>query len=175
LADDLRYPVGRFKKVDQLSPDERAAALDILEAAPARMRDAVRGLNDAQLDTPYREGGWTVRQVVHHVPDSHMNAYVRVRLALTEDNPTIKPYEEARWAQLPDARSAPVELSLTLLDAMHARWLLLMRSLATEDFARPFIHPEGWNGTLDTVAAMYAWHCHHHTAHITRLRDRMGW
>jgi hypothetical protein len=135
----------------------------------------VKGLSDSQLDTPYREGGWTVRQVIHHVPDSHLNAYIRVRLALTEDNPTIKPYEEKLWAELPDARTAPVELSLGLLESVHARWVLLMRSIAPEDFARRFIHPEGWNGTLDTIAAMYAWHCHHHTAHITRLRERMDW
>jgi hypothetical protein len=167
--------VGRFKKKDALQRDERDAALSVLEAAPSKLRQAVQGLSDAQLDTPYREGGWTVRQVVHHVPDSHLNAYMRIRLALTEQEPTVRPYQEALWAELPDAKSGPVEPSLVLLDAVHQRLVGLLRSLDEKDFSRRFIHPEGWNGTIDTLVGMYAWHSRHHTAHVTGLRDRLGW
>jgi hypothetical protein len=167
--------VGRFRKKDALSREEREAALGVLEEAPDKLGLAVQGLSDAQLDTSYREGGWSLRQVVHHVPDSHLNAYVRIRLALTEDQPVVRPYDEGRWAELPDARSGPVEPSLALLAAVHQRLLRLLRSLEEKDFARSFIHPEGWNGTIDTLVGMYAWHSRHHTAHVTRLRDRMGW
>ena len=140
------------------------------------MRGAVDGLSDAQLDTPYRPGGWTVRQVVHHLPDSHLNAYTRCRLALTEASPTIRPYDEARWAELPDARSAPVAVSLALLDALHMRWGLLLSQLGTDDWSRTFNHPEHRRLiSLDEVLAMYAWHGEHHVAHVTRLRERMKW
>lgn len=149
--------------------------IDVIAAAPLRMREAVAGLDAAQLDTPYREGGWTVRQVVHHVPDSHMNAYVRVKLALTEDEPTIKPYEEAAWAQLPDSRITPVEVSLALLEALHTRWVDLLRAMDGADFKRSFRHPEHGAVTLDWLVGMYAWHSRHHVAHITSLRERMGW
>ena len=139
------------------------------------MTAAVAGLDDRQLDTPYRPGGWTVRQVVHHYADSHANSYVRFRLALTEDAPVIKPYDEQRWAELPDAKSAPISVSLTLLSALHQRWVLLLRSLDDQTFARTFIHPELGEMRLDKTLGLYAWHCHHHVAHITNLRARQGW
>ena len=154
---------------------ELAAFVDQIAETPARMRAAVARLNDAQLDTPYRPGGWTVRQVVHHVPDSHMNSYVRFRLALTEDAPVIKPYEEARWAELHDARTLPVEPSLELLESLHARWVPLLRSLNEADWKRIFRHPEMGLVRLEQNAALYAWHGRHHVAHITKLRERMGW
>src|SRR5690349_4168525 len=141
-APDLRYPIGRFDSSRELEAADVAVAIDAIAAAPARLREAVAGLDDAQLDTPYRPGGWTVRQLVHHVADSHLNAYVRFRLALTEDGPTIKPYLEALWAELPDARQAPVEVSLALLDALHARWVMLLRTLSATDLERTFVHPE---------------------------------
>jgi uncharacterized damage-inducible protein DinB len=172
---DLRYPIGPFR-FEGLTDRTREECVARIAAAPARLRSAVAGLTAEQLDTPYRPGGWTVRQVVHHVPDSHLHAYTRVRLALTESTPTIKPYEEARWAELPDARAAPIDISLGLLDALHTRWLLLLKELTPADGARTFRHPEhGRDFTIDEVIAMYAWHGEHHVAHITSLRDRMGW
>src|SRR5580765_499693 len=174
--EDLRYPVSRFQKPQSLEPKQRRGAIDTIAEAPTKLRAAVSGLTDAQLDTPYRPEGWTVRQVVHHVPDSHLNAYTRIKLALTEEEPTIKPYEEARWAELPDARSGPIEPSLALLQFLHQRWLLLLRKLRPADFARRFRHPEhNRMFGLDEVLAMYAWHGQHHVAHITSLRRRMGW
>jgi hypothetical protein len=149
--------------------------MDEIEQAPARLRAVVAGLSDAQLDTPYRPVGWTVRQVVHHVPDSHLNSYVRFRLALTEKEPTIKPYDESRWAELTDARTAPIEISLALLESLHARWTLLLHSLKPEDFSREFRHPELGTVSLDKNLALYAWHGRHHVAHIASLRERMGW
>lgn len=177
MGDDesIRYPVGRFEPAAEATDVLRDEALGILDAAPGRLREAVRGLDDARLDTPYREGGWTVRQVVHHLPDSHLNGYVRTRWALTEERPRIKVYEQAAWAELPDARSAPVELSLALLEAVHARWLPLLRSLGPADLACRVVHPEGGEPTVDTLIQLYAWHSRHHTAHILGLRDRMGW
>jgi len=138
------------------------------------MQEAVRGLNDEQLDTPYREGGWTVRQVVHHVPDSHLNAYCRWKLALTEDVPTIKPYDEAAWAQLADAK-LPVQVSLALLKSVHKRWVTVLKAMAPEQGARRFQHPELGERNLDQYLALYSWHSRHHVAHITELRKRMGW
>jgi len=176
MSDDLRYPLGKFSYDGTMTDARRAECVARIAAAPAGLRAAVVGLDDGQLDTPYRPGGWTVRQVVHHVPDSHLNAYTRTRLALTEDSPTIKPYEEARWAELPDARSLPVEISLRLLEALHARWVPLLERLGPADGARQFRHPEqGRLITIDEVVAMYAWHGEHHAAHVTRLRERMGW
>ncbi len=172
---DLRYPIGKFKWEGQTSDQQRRQHIDEIAVAPARVRDAANGLNEQQLDTPYRPGGWTVRQVVHHLPDSHMNAYVRFKLALTEQNPTIKPYEEARWAELTDGRTAPLEVSLTLLDSLHHRWVMLLRSLAAADWARTFQHPELGPMTLEKNLALYAWHGKHHVAHITSLRERNGW
>jgi hypothetical protein len=172
---DLRYPIGPFR-FEGLNEREREECLTRIAAAPARLRAAVAGLTAEQLDTPYRPGGWTVRQVVHHVPDSHLNAYVRIRLALTEDTPTIKPYEEARWAELPDARTLPVEASLALLEGLHVRWVALLRSLGAAEGARQFHHPEhGRRITVDELIAMYAWHGEHHVAHVTSLRARNGW
>jgi uncharacterized damage-inducible protein DinB len=175
MTDDPRYPIGRLKKTEHLTVEQREESLGVLEAAPDRLRAAVRGLSDDQLDTPYREGGWTVRQIVHHLPDSHLNAYVRVRLALTEDEPTVRPYDEKLWAELPDARSGPVEPSLALLEGVHARLVTLLRSVDEPSYARRFVHPEGYTGTIDTLIGMYAWHSKHHTAHVTTLRERMGW
>jgi DinB superfamily len=164
---DLRYPIGKFSFDGDVSDGARAARIADIEAAPAALRQALAGLGDSRLDTPYRPGGWTLRQLAHHVPDSHMNAYVRFKLALTEDAPTIKPYEEARWAELPDTRDTPVEVSLALLDALHRRWAALLRAMRPADFARTFVHPEhGRAMTLDHALAMYAWHGKHHVAHV---------
>ena len=172
---DLRYPVGKFEARSGFSPDERKNLIGEIAATPQRMRDAVRGLDDKRLDTPYREGGWTVRQVVHHVPDSHVNAYIRLKFALTEDTPTIKPYDQAVWAMLPDSQKTPIETSLTLLESLHERWVILLRSIAPQDFARKFTHPEHGPVNIDWLVSMYAWHGRHHVGHITSLRERMGW
>lgn len=173
---DPRYPIGPFVVPASLTVDERAAAIEQVAWAPAALRRAAQGLDDARLATPYRDGGWTVRQVVHHVPDSHINAYVRFKLALTEERPTIKPYDQARWAELADVTAVPVDVSLTLLTALHTRWVALLRAMSPADFARAFVHPEmGRTLTLDQTLALYAWHGRHHTAHITALRERMGW
>lgn len=174
---DLRYPIGPFGGLEgEVSPARRAAWLTEISDLPAQLRAAVTGLNDAQFDTPYRPGGWTVRQVVHHVPDSHVNAYVRCKLALTEDRPTIKPYEEARWAELPDTKETQIGVSLVLLEAVHRRWVILMRALQDAQWSRTFRHPEHPQPlSLDWMLAQYAWHGKHHTAQITRLREREGW
>jgi hypothetical protein len=172
---DLKYPIGKFRPNSDPSPTERIEAIAAIAALPESLRAAVDGLSDEQIDTPYREGGWTVRQLVHHVADSHMNAYVRIRLALTEDWPTIKPYHEGQWANLADARTLPVEVSLSLLKSLHERWAFLLESLSESDWQRGYTHPEMERQTLDQVAALYSWHSRHHTAHVTRLRDRMGW
>jgi len=172
---DLRYPIGKFKFPETVSPDDRSKFIDQIDATPARLRAAIAGLSPEQLETPYRPGGWTVRQVVHHVPDSHLNSYVRFKLALTEEEPTIKPYHEDRWAELADARTVPVEVSLALLDSLHRRWVALLRSLAPNDWARTFRHPELGLVSLDKNLALYGWHGRHHEAHITNLRERMGW
>ncbi|MGA2038601.1 MAG: YfiT family bacillithiol transferase [Bryobacteraceae bacterium] len=172
---DLSYPIGKFDSKAAVAADQRPRLIAEIAAAPGHYRDAVRGLDDRQLNTPYRPGGWTVRQVIHHVPDSHMNAYIRFRLALTEDSPTIKPYLEAKWAELPDAKALPVAVSLGLLDGLHQRWAELLGGLSDADFARTFRHPELGIVRLDTNLALYAWHSRHHAAHITGLRERMGW
>ena len=173
---DPRYPIGPFERRDSLTADERRKAIESIAAVPQKMRDAVRGLSDKQLDTPYRDGGWTLRQVVHHVPESHMNAYIRLKLALTEDNPTIKPYDEAGWAKLPDSYETPIETSLTLLDSLHKRWDTLMRRMSADDFRRTFRHPEHPGDlSIDWLVAMYSWHGRHHVAHITSKREQMGW
>jgi hypothetical protein len=172
---DLRYPIGPFQRPASVDPAARKEFLARIAAAPARFRAAVAGLDAAQLDTPYRPGGWTVRQVIHHVPDSHANAYVRFRLALTEDEPAIKPYNEAAWAELPDARTGPLEPSLALLESLHTRWVALAESLPEAAFSRAFVHPELGRVELGANLAVYAWHCRHHEAHITSLRERMGW
>jgi hypothetical protein len=171
---DPRYPIGKFSYAGPLSAEQKMTCLDDIEQTPARLRAAVRGLADAQLDTPYRDGGWTVRQVVHHVPDSHMNSYIRFKLALTEDQPTIKPYFEDRWAALPDSK-APIENSLALLENLHHRWMALLRSLSEADWGRTFRHPELGAITLEKTLALYSWHGRHHVAHVTSLRERKGW
>jgi DinB superfamily len=171
---DLRYPIGRFT-VPDADPAAYARLIDEIERAPSELRAAFEGLDDAQLDTPYREGGWTIRQVAHHVPDSHMNAYVRFKLALTEDAPRIKPYDESRWAQLADAR-LPIAPSLALLDALHVRWVTLLRAMSPDDFTqRSYDHPENGPTPLRAALGLYAWHGKHHTAHVRGLRERMGW
>jgi uncharacterized damage-inducible protein DinB len=172
---DLRYPIGKFSYAGRLTEDQKRAFLDDIAHTPKNLRAAVQGLSEAQLDTPYRPGGWTVRQVVHHVPDSHLNSYVRFKLALTEDEPIIKPYAEDRWAELADTKGTPVEVSLTLLDSLHDRWVRLLQSLTPEEWKRTFRHPDLGAMTLEKTLALYAWHGRHHVAHITTLRERSGW
>jgi uncharacterized damage-inducible protein DinB len=172
---DLRFPIGKFHYDGPPNETQKQAFLEEIAQTPAKLRAAVEGLSDAQLDTPYREGGWTVRQVVHHVPDSHMNSYVRFKLALTEEEPTIKLYAEDRWAELADSEATPIEVSLTLLDSLHDRWVRLLRSLTPEEWKRTFRHPAMGAMPLDKTLALYAWHGKHHVAHITELRKRMSW
>jgi len=172
---DLRYPIGKFSPQQELTDPERIMLIRQITETPANLREAVRNLTNEQLDTPYRPGGWTVRQVVHHVPDSHMNAYIRFKLGVTEQQPTVKPYKENMWAELVDGKSLAIEPSLTLLESLHQRWGAFLRSLSAEDFARTVIHPENGVMSLDRVLQIYAWHGRHHIAHITSLRERMGW
>jgi hypothetical protein len=172
--EDLRYPIGPLVRPESLTPEERRAAIATLAATPGNLRAAVAGLSDAQLDTPYRPDGWTVRQVVHHVPDSHLNAYVRFKLALTEDEPAIRPYQEDRWARLPDSGS-PIAVSLALLESLHERWVQLLSAMTPEEWARTYRHPESGVHKLDALLAVYAWHGPHHVAHVTSLRQRQGW
>jgi uncharacterized damage-inducible protein DinB len=172
---DARYPVGKYEQPAKVTPQLRSRAIQEIAATPEKLRAAVKGLDAAQLDTPYREGGWTVRQVVHHVADSHMNSYVRFRLALTETEPTIKPYEESAWAKLEDAAHAPIEVSLRLIEPLHERWVRLLRSMKPEQFSRTFRHPEHGARTIDWMLFLYEWHGKHHTAHITELRKQKGW
>jgi hypothetical protein len=174
-AAHARYPLGEFKWEGPATFAQREHWIGEIQEAPANLRAAVSGLSDARLDTPYREGGWTVRQVVHHLADSHLNAYVRFRLALTEHEPTVKPYDQALWAELEDARTAPIEPSLTLVESLHARWTILLRSLGEADFARTFKHPEWGSPRLDWVLAQYAWHGRHHVGHINSVAERLGW
>ena len=204
MTDD-RYPIGKFAPPETITAETRKTWINEIAAAPENFRAALDGLNDDQLDTPYREGGWTLRQVAHHVPDSHMNAFIRFKWTLSEDLPTIKAYDEASWATLPDVGNTPIETSLHLLEALHQRWVVLLRNMTGEDYQRAFIHPEflpenfqmsekastDWlhletasagRGSLppyifllEKVLGLYAWHGKHHTAHITALRDRMGW
>ena len=171
---DLRYPIGRFSAQPSYSPEDRTGHIEVLRRLPEQLIAAVAGLSQSQLDTPYRDGGWTLRQTVHHVADSHANAYVRMKLALTEDWPTIKPYDEAAWANLSDARLS-VDPSLHLVTALHTRWVALAESLSEEDLERGYVHPAMGRQSLAEVLAIYSWHSLHHTAHITRLRERMGW
>ena len=172
---DPRYPIGKFHYEGPPSVEFRERLIGDIERTPAALRSAVQGLSPGQVDTAYREGGWTVRQVVHHVPDSHLNAYVRFKLALTEDEPTIKPYAEDRWAELADTKTTPIEVSLTLLDCVHDRWVRLLRSFAPADWKRQFRHPELGVVSLEKNLALYSWHGRHHVAHVTELRKRMGW
>ena len=171
---DLRYPVGKFMDPTHITESDRREFIRNIADMPAKLRAAVAGLNQQQLATPYRPGGWTVRQVVHHLADSHMNAYCRVKLALTEQNPTIKPYDEAKWADLADSKLA-AEVSLPIIDAVHQRWIALLGAMQPPDFARTFVHPERGAMTLDGLLALYSWHSRHHVGHITALRQRNGW
>jgi uncharacterized damage-inducible protein DinB len=174
VLDSLRYPVGKFKR-SAATPAQRVASIAEIQVMPTNLRSAVAGLSDAQLESPYREGGWTVRQVVHHVADSHLNAYSRFRHALAEDWPIIYAYNEAKWASLADAQSAPLPLSLEMIDGLHARWVILLNSLSEADFEKGYVHPENGRQTLEQVVALYAWHGRHHTAHVADLRKRSKW
>jgi len=174
MSEDLRYPIGKFDRNFEVSSEARAQRIQTIKDLPARLTAAVAGLDESQLDTEYRPDGWTVRQTVHHVPDSHANALIRFKLALTEDTPTIRPYYEDRWAQLGDAE-LPVDVSLRLIRAVHERWVALLESMSEDDYQRKLVHPESGEWTLDEFLALYDWHSKHHTAHITSLRERMGW
>jgi hypothetical protein len=175
MATDLRYPIGEFQPVHSNTEAERRAFIDAIAETPSRLSAAVAGLAPARLDTPYRPGGWTVRQLVHHIADSHMNAFTRFKLALTETEPTIKTYEESLWAELADTRTPPIEPSLAIVENLHKRWVILLRSLKAAEWPRTFRHPEWGVATVDFLLAQYAWHGRHHVAHITSLRERSGW
>jgi hypothetical protein len=175
VSEELRYPIGRYRAPQTISASERAAWIREIEALPENLRRVVAGLNAAQLDRPYRPGGWTVRQVVHHYADSHLNSYSRFRWAVTEDVPGVKTYDEAAWAELADAKSAPVELSLALIEPLHARWTLLLRSFGEAEFARKMRHPDWGDVSVEWLLGQYAWHCRHHVAQVERLRAREGW
>jgi uncharacterized damage-inducible protein DinB len=175
MSEDLRYPIGQFERNDPVTADTRQTGITAIADLPYGISAAVAGLDDTQLDTEYRPGGWTVRQTVHHVADSHANAYIRFKLALTEDDvPTIKPYYEDRWAELGDSL-LPVDVSLRMIESIHSRWVALLQSMSDRDFEKKFIHPETGEWDLEHVLGLYAWHGLHHTAHITSLRDRNGW
>lgn len=173
--DDIRYPIGRFSAPASSTAGVRSAHVQTLRLLPEKLEAAVAGLSEAQIDTPYRDGGWTVRQLVHHIADSHANSYVRFKLALTEDEPTVKPYDEAAWANLPDSKSLPIDISLALTAALHARWVALLEAMTEDDFQRGYNHPEMGRQNLAKALALYDWHSRHHTAHITSLRARHGW
>jgi hypothetical protein len=173
--DDLRYPTGRFTLDPHVTPEKRAGWIRRIAEVPSKLRSTVQGLDESRLQTPYRPGGWSVRQVIHHLPESHMNAFVRFKLALTEDTPTVKPYDEAAWSNIADTARTPIDVSLTLLDALHARWVILLESLAPADFSRRLFHPEQGAIDLEWMLQQYAWHGHHHIAQIEGLRKREGW
>jgi uncharacterized damage-inducible protein DinB len=172
---DLRYPLGPFDRPESIFPDLRLSALATLADLPSQLHNAVHGLDHTQLNTPYREGGWTLRQLIHHIADSHMNAFIRVRLALTEEAPTIKPYDQAAWAELHDSTAAPIEWSLALIENLHARWVMLLQSLADAQWQRTFTNSERGPMSIELATLLYAWHSRHHTAHITHLRRREEW
>lgn len=175
MTSDLSYPIGKFTPPASYSPEGRRAFIQIIADTPSDLRRAVDGLSQRQLDEPYRPGGWTIRQTAHHVPDSHMHAYTRFKLALTEDAPTIKPYDEAKWALLEDTKTADIATSLMMLTAIHDRWVRILRAMTPEEFGRPYTHPDLGRNPLDFMLALYAWHGPHHVAHIVRLRERKGW
>ena len=172
---DLQYPIGKLSLDPDVTPEKRMRWIADISGAPGLFRTAVAGLTESQLDTPYRDGGWTVRQVIHHMADAHIQSLVRFRLALTEDNPAITGYDPAKWGELPDAKTGPVAVSLDLLEAIHARWLLLLRAMTPTQFSKTFRRPDGQEISLDRLLQTYAWHGKHHAAHITGLRERMGW
>jgi hypothetical protein len=171
---DARYPIGKFSLESDITGELINKWIEEIESTPHFLKEAVKGLSNTQLDTPYRPGGWTVRQVVHHLSDSHLNSYVRLKLALTENNPVIKPYDEGRWAELPD-HNLPVEISLQLIEAVHEKWVYLLRALKPNELEKTFIHPESGEISIAKNIALYAWHGQHHTAHINCLRNQMGW
>ncbi len=175
MEDNLKYPIGKYEYTGGFSTEERQALIAEIEEAPQKLYEAVAGLSEKQLDTPYRIGGWSVRQVVHHLPDSHLNSFARFKLALTEDCPKIKDYNEAAWANLTDYEETPLEISLKLLECLHQRWVIMLHSLSDEEFKKRFYHPENGTVSLDYNLGLYAWHGKHHIAHITSLRKRMGW
>ncbi|MGI9035621.1 MAG: YfiT family bacillithiol transferase [Pyrinomonadaceae bacterium] len=175
MSEDLRFPIGKFEQPKTISPEMREKFIQTIESLPPNLKSAVEGLNDAQLDTPYRPEGWTIRQVIHHVADSHLNSFTRFKLGLSEDTPTIKVYDEAIWAEMADAKNAPVELSLSIIDGLHARWTRLLKSMSEADFAKKVNHPERGAMSLGELLALYDWHSRHHTAHVTKLRERNGW
>jgi uncharacterized damage-inducible protein DinB len=172
---DPRYPIGKFSYTGPPTAEQQQQYLAEIEQTPARLRAALRGLSEQQLDTPYRNGGWSLRQLAHHVADSHMNSYMRFKLALTEDEPTIKPYMENLWAELPEAKHAPIEVSLGLLESLHQRWMLMLRQLTSTEWKRTYRHPELGPMSLEKTLELYAWHGRHHVAHVTTLREKMGW
>lgn len=174
MSEDLRYPIGKFDPNVEVDPDKRKDFISTIEDLPSKIREAVENLSDEQLDTPYRPEGWTVRQLVHHVADSHLNSFCRFKLALTEDFPTIRPYFEDRWAEMEDAK-LPIEDSLKIIEGIHSRWATLLQAMSDSDFQRKLNHPESGAWTLDKFLGLYDWHCKHHTAHITSLRERNGW
>jgi len=172
----LKYPIGRFQRPVAVTPELKQAWISAIDALPTWLDVLVENLDESQIQTPYRDGGWTINQVVHHIADSHMNAYVRLKLALTEDNPTIKPYKEALWAELPDVTTVPVNVSITLLHALHRRWTSLLQNMTDAEWERTYFHPEHKrNVPMWEMTAMYAWHSRHHMEHIKRLRERMSW
>ena len=171
----LRYPVGRFNKVSLLNPSERKEMIQVIEDHPSKLRRAVNNLSEEQLDTPYRPEGWTVRQVVHHVVDSHLNSYIRFKWTLTENQPLIKTYNQTAWAELPEAKSGPIDMSLIMLEGLHRRWVHVLKNMSGEDFQAKLEHPEWGLIPLDTMLALYEWHCRHHLRHITALKEKMGW
>ena len=175
MSEDLRFPVGKLARQPTIDAATRERLIDDIEQLPVHLRAALHGLGDAQLDTPYRDGGWTVRQVVHHLADSHMNGFIRMRLAMTEENPTIKPYEENEWAKLADSRDGAIDLSVPLLDALHRRWTIFLRSLEASAFDRPLTHPDIGPIKIHDILQIYGWHCRHHVGHITALRKRLHW
>ena len=172
---DLQYPVGKFTVEENLSDARRSELIGQIAEAPGKLRDALKGLDAKQLDTPYRDGGWTLRQVAHHLADSHMNAYVRFKLALTEETPAVKPFKEAAWAELPDSHVTPIDVSLALVESLHARWVVLLRSLKPADWERPVLHSEAGPMSLNLLLGLYAWHGAHHVAQISALRARNQW
>ena len=175
-VENLRYPIGKFVYPESKEPALIPSHVNVIELFPSKLRFETSGLDDSQLDTPYRENGWTIRQVVHHVADSHLNAYCRFKLALTEENPVLRPYFEDRWAELTEARTAPIALSLNIIDAIHARWIVFLKNLTVQDYDRTIIHPEyNRSMTLYQVLCLYSWHCEHHLTHITGLKNRKGW
>lgn len=175
MSENLRYPIGEFNSTQEINPEMRGKFIQTIENLPARLREEVKDLDETQLDTPYRQDGWTVRQLIHHVADSHINSFCRFKLGLSEDAPTIKPYDEASWAEMADSKNAQIDLSLFMIDGVHARWTMLLKSMSDADFKREINHPERGGMSLNSLLALYDWHSRHHTAHIAKLRERNNW